>query len=68
MFKKLENLRDKSDQEKKNIALSTALIITLIILVVWGFGTWSNLSSDNKKSESASPIDTIKEDFSELFR
>ena len=67
----LNKIRQKSDNEKKIFSLISAVVITLVIVVVWSSFTGRS-ASDNEidtqnKLSSISPIQVIKDEFSKLF-
>jgi hypothetical protein len=65
----LSKIREKSESQKKIISLVTAIILTLIIVVVWfSFGSNSSGDVDSKnKLSSLSPFQTIKDEFKSIF-
>ncbi|MEI6190944.1 MAG: hypothetical protein WCP24_01075 [bacterium] len=67
----LNKIRQKSDNEKKILSLISAVVLTLVIVVVWSSFT-SSSASDNEvdaqdKLSSISPMQVIKDEFSKLF-
>jgi hypothetical protein len=67
----LNNLKQKPDNQKKIFSLVTAIILTLVIVVVWFSFTDNsvdnNFVSEGNKLSSISPIQLIKEEFSKAF-
>lgn len=68
----LEKIRQKDDRQKKIFSFVSAFVLTLIILVVWL--SFSKRSDDNlvlgkaeNKLSSVSPLQMIKDEFSEAF-
>jgi len=66
----LTKIREMPDNKKKIFSLVTAIILTLIIVVVWF--SFTNVSSPNSVNEenklsSFSPMQVIKDEFSKAF-
>jgi len=68
----LDKIREKSDHQKKIFSFVSALVLTLVIIVVWL--SFSQKSGDNfavdrqeNKLSSVSPIQMIKDEFSEAY-
>ncbi len=68
----LNNIRQKSDNQKKILALALALILTFFIVGLWF--SFSNKTADNQVAEqkenklsSLSPLQVIKDEFSKAF-
>lgn len=66
MFKKIAEIRNKSESEKKTFAFSFALGITAVITLVWLASLFAHFNSNNEdnRAESLSPWDNIKKQFS----
>ena len=67
----LNKIRQISDSEKKIFSLISAVVLTLIIVVVWSSFAGSS-ASDNEvdtqdKLSSISPMQVIKDEFSKVF-
>ena len=64
----LQKIRAKSDKEKNIIALVSAGIITLIVVILWlGFAPAEKKKSDSDlKLSSISPFETFKEQFGQI--
>jgi len=67
----LNKIRQKSDNEKKIFSLISAVVLTLIIVVVWSSFAGSS-ADDNEidtqdKLSSISPMQVIKDEFSKVF-
>lgn len=64
----LSNLRQKPDNQKNFFSLVTAVILTLVIVIVWASFTKQSFSTemsiDSGKLSSISPIQMIKDEFS----
>ena len=79
MFEKLEQLRKKSDAQKRMIALGTAFSITLVIFVFWFVSLTVSLSANSAEVSnpsiasvgSVSPLSAlvanVKDIFSNIF-
>ncbi len=67
----LEKIRQRPEKQKKFISLTTAIILTFIIVVVWlSYGRATNSQADVEKVDklsSISPWQMIKEEFSKAF-
>ncbi len=67
----LNIIRQKPDNQKKIFSLITAIILTLVIVIVWF--SFSNKPFDSEtavgesKLSSLSPLQVIKEEFSKAF-
>ncbi len=68
----LNSMRERPDNQKKIFSLITAVILTLIIVVVW-FSFGENKADNDlagaepAKLSSLSPIQVIKDEFSKAF-
>jgi len=67
----LEKIKQKPEKQKKFISLTTAIILTLIIVVIWlSYGRATNSQAGVEKVDklsSISPWQMIKEEFSKAF-
>lgn len=65
----LTKIKQKPDGQKKIISLITAVILTLIIVVVWfSFNSKENqVAEERDKLSSISPVQVIKDEFSKVF-
>ncbi len=66
----LEKLRNKPIREKRKIAMMASTSITAIIFIVYGSYSYVKVSesfSKNKLPDIASPVQAIKQSFSETF-
>ncbi len=69
MRKIIENLRKKDQYEKDKIAFLGALVMTACIAMFWvlGITTTSSKDSDSQLANAATPFESIKQDFVNLF-
>jgi glucan phosphoethanolaminetransferase (alkaline phosphatase superfamily) len=68
----LNKIRQKPNDQKKIFSLVSALVLTLIIIVVWisfnkDFSASKVVEKEPSKLSSISPIKMIKEEFSKAF-
>jgi len=63
MWKQLESLRERSEEQKKMIALGVASVITLVILVTWITTQSFSLVADDEtqRAQAAGPIEAMRE-------
>ncbi len=69
-MKFLNNIRNKSNVEKKQFAFNIASIITLIIFIVWAVATFYSFDISGAIDETkaaTSPIKSIISSFKSLF-
>lgn len=65
MWKQLDKLRQKNEEQKKVMAFVVALAITIVIAITWGTMFFSSFpesdeeNSTEEVSQTASPFDTI---------
>jgi len=70
-MKFLDQIRQKPDNQKRIIAFSSSIFLTLVIVLIWfssngGSDIKVSVNNDDKLS-SVSPFQTIKEEFSKIF-
>ena len=70
MWKQLDKLRQKPDEQKKVIALIVAFCIVAVITITWGTMSFYSSGIDKEEknnvdnlSQTASPLDSIKSQF-----
>ena len=65
----LDKIKQRPDNQKKIFSLVTAIILTLVILVVWmSFsGVSDQPKTDSNKLSSVSPLGVIKDEFFKAF-
>ena len=73
MFEIIENIRQKSDREKKRIAFLTSLLFSVIIFAIWisvWYPDWKNhetFSNRYAEPSSLAPLSSISSLFSSGF-
>ncbi|HMP67548.1 MAG TPA: hypothetical protein PKA60_02255 [Candidatus Paceibacterota bacterium] len=66
-FEYLEKVRQKSDSEKRSISFLFAFFITLVIAIVWIFGTFYSFNNMVKSDNQNSPAKTMMDSFKSIF-
>lgn len=69
-MKFLENIRARSDVEKRSFAFIVSLTITVVIIIIWSVTIFSRLlaPAPENTANTLTPVDNLGQQFKEIFK